>query len=503
MGLADYYQRGALAAAQVLTGFNEGLFRARLDETGVGVAVQSAESPQAQALADLLIRLLARLYPHLTLIGDEPIASNLRDLARRVNPRIELQGDATVGVSVGNLAKPFETTFYAGSQGWDALVSRTHPQAIGASRNPFGAGVAACLAAANVFRRVFLPEWDQQADDALRFSSWECERIDRGAMERHVDVVFRQDVVLAGFGAIGNAALWALARTPLTGVLHVVDAEDVELSNLQRYVLCSREDDGQPKPSVAAAQPTMGLTVMPHCQDLTHFLAHNGYRWDRLILGLDTARDRRSAQASLPRWVANAWTQPGDLGISVHPTFGDEGACVACLYLPDARRRNEDEIIAEALRVPQLQMDVRTLLYDGAPVQRPFLEAIAAATAQPVDALLSFEGRSVRDLYVEGFCGGAVLPLSTVGSPPQELHVPLAHQSALAGVLLAAALTRSALDGDPSITSATRINVLRRLGSEVTHPVRARRDGRCLCDDPIFRTQYNRKYARPLFTKPT
>src|SRR5262249_8213226 len=151
-------------------------------------------------------------------------------------------------------------------------------------------------------------------------------------------------------------------------------------------------------------------------------------------------RDRRSVQATLPQWIANAWTQTGDLGISVHSRFDGKGACLACLYLPADRAPNEDEIVAAALGVPQLVVDVRTLLHTGSGVSRSFLEAVAQGLQLPSEEVLQYEGKSIRELYVEGVCGGGLIPLGTIGMPRQELHVPLAHQSALAGVLLAAAL---------------------------------------------------------------
>ena len=147
-------------------------------------------------------------------------------------------------------------------------------------------------------------------------------------------------------------------------------------------------------------------------------------------------------------------------------------------------------------------MDIRTLLYNGTPLQHAFLEAVAAALGRPVDSLAPFEGRTIRDLYVEGICGGAVIPLGEAGRPPQDIHVPLSHQSALAGILLAAALIRSALGGDPPGTTATRIDVLHAVGTHLAQPVRARRDGRCLCDDHHTRTSTRpsmpRARSRPL-----
>jgi hypothetical protein len=495
MALADYYTRGALAAAQILDGFDEARFRARLEETPVGVAFdENADLPEGEALTDFLVRLLARLYPRLALSGPSARARDLEVLAKAINPAIEIVQDAAVGVVLGRIKDPFEVTFYTGAAGWDALLSTSRPQPISASKNPFGAAAAACFAAANVFRRIFLPDWQQRVDERLRFSTWHLDTAARVTHSRSNWRYLGEDSVLVGAGAIGNAALWALARIPAEGVLHVVDPQDIELSNLQRYVLARREDEGRSKTELAATLKTNGLTIIPHQLSLAEFLTRQGYKWDNFLLGLDSARDRRSAQASLPRWIANAWTQPGDLGVSTHPAFGGDGACVACMYLPNDRLKNEDELVAAALRIPHLQMDVRTLLYSNTPVQRAFLEAVASAIGMPIDNLLTFEGRSIRDLYVEGFCGGAVIPMGQAGRPPQELHVPLAHQSALAGVLLAATFARSSMVGNPVMTTATRIDVLKKLGAHLAQPVRAARDGRCICDDSLYRDQYQKKY---------
>jgi hypothetical protein len=493
MALADYYARGALAAAQVLKGFDEERFRTRLDETPVGIRLASRATKEADALADLLVRLLSRLYPRLAILGPPGRAADLAELATSVNPAIELVEVAPVGVVIGRARASFATNIFAGSSGWDALIGTTGSQPVGNSANPFGAGVAACLAAANLFRHVFLSDWEQRADRSLRFSAWSLDRADKPT-ERAVTATLRAPAVLVGFGAIGNAALWALSRAPLTGALHVVDPQRIELGNLQRYALTIRADEDRVKVDLATGQSN-GLKILPYHGSLAEYLGSEGYRWDSMLLGLDSARDRCAAQASLPRWLANAWTQPGDLGVSVHPHFAATGACVACLYRPDDRLPNEDELVSEALGVPGLKLDVRALLYSGTPVGRAFLEAVAQGATLPIEALLPFQGRSVRELYVEGFCGGAVIPLSMVGLPPEDLHVPLAHQSALAGVLLAATLVRHALGVDPPITTAARLDVLAPVGTALAQPLRSRPDGRCLCDDAVFRAVYQRKYA--------
>lgn len=495
--LADYYQRSAVAAAQVLAGFDETWFRSRLESTPVGIALGAdAQTVEGRALADLLVRLCSRLYPALALKGDPAELSRLTELAKAINPNIEIVNDAELGATIGD-GTPFQTTVYTGSDGWDGLISASEAQTVGLSDNPFGPAVAACLGAAGIFRAVFLPDWKERIDTQVRFSALAGDTVDAPTQTSFAPPWrLEDDAVLVGAGAIGQGALWALSRAPLHGRLHVIDMEVIELSNLQRYVLTDRSDDDRAKVDIAA-QLDSSLELVPHPTDLAAFLEANGYDWDAMLLALDSARDRVSAQASLPRFIANAWTQPGDLGVSSHPHFGDAGACVACLYLPETTLKNEDELVAETLGVPHLLMQVRTLLATSQPVDRGLLEGVAQAVNQPLQALLPFEGRTIRELYVEGFCGGAVIPIGEAGQlhdAAHEAHVPLAHQSALAGILLAAALIRRATIGDHQVTQVTRLDVLRPVGEFLRQPLLARRNGRCICDDPDFVRIHQAKY---------
>jgi hypothetical protein len=499
MGLADYYQRGALAAAQVLAGFNEDLFRETLLGTAVGITL-GADSlgPEGLALTDLLVRLTARLYPSLAIRGDrttESRVAELRDLACAINPAIDLDARPTVEIVVGiHAPRPIATTVvFAGSAGWDARISLSDPQPVGESVVPFGAGASACLAAANVFRLVFLGPVANPDGDTILSTYNGGRAVTPASAPTRADL--RRSVVLAGCGAIGNAAVWSLGRADATGIVSLVDHEPVELGNLQRYVLTTRADEGRPKVEVASGALALSLRPAQRQMTLANFLAAEGYDHDRVLLALDSARDRRQAQASLPRWIANAWTQPGDLGVSVH-RFGG-GACVSCLYLPQGKSPNEDEMVAAALKVPERLMEVRLLLHTGGGVTRPLLEAAAAKLGVAIEKLLPFEDKPIRSLYVEGICGGAIIPLGEqVGSAPQNMHVPLAHQSALAGVLLAAALIREAATGPYETTLVTRIDVMSRVGAELTRPALADPRGICICQDGDYIARYAAKYSR-------
>jgi hypothetical protein len=498
VALADYYERAAIAASQVIAGFVPDLFRKTLQDTDVGLAIdhEAATSNEGKALAELAVRLLARLYPCLEIRAEASSEGDrLESLAKKINPQIEFKRGASVGIGIGSGARAFDKTYFAGSDGWDALLSTNAPVRSGGSLNPFGAGAAACLAVGGIFNDVLSQGAELPMAGDIRFSTFQCEKGETPKNIPNDNWKMSPDAVLVGVGAVGNGTVWALGHSPITGTIHVVDHESLELSNLQRYVLADRADEGRAKVEIAAPFLSGNWTFVPHELSWADFVAEFGYGWRNVLVAVDSAAARRSVQASLPEWIANAWTQPGDLGVSVHDRFDSEGACLACLYLQAGRAPNEDEIVAAALAIPQLVTDVRTFLHNGAPVTRPVLEAVAKGLQLPLDDVLQFEGRSIRELYVEGVCGGGLIPLGMIGLPRQELHVPLAHQSALAGILLGAALVRRALGYGAKRTMTTRIDVTRPLGSFLTQPTLKADTGLCICEDHDYVSAYQKKFA--------
>ena len=199
-------------------------------------------------------------------------------------------------------------------------------------------------------------------------------------------------------------------------------------------------------------------------------------------------------QASLPRWIANAWTQLGDLGVSSHSFLGED-ACLACLYLANQNTKSEDQIIAEGLKIPEFQTQVRFLLGNGEATGKEICDAVADAWGIAPEKLVPYAARPIRELWVEGICGGGIIPLGEAGPAPRDLQVPLAFQSALAGVLLAAETVVDVLtDGARRKTLLRRMDVLRPLGEVTPQPARKAGTGSCICEDHDFVAAYQAKY---------
>ena len=499
MALADFFRRDVVAISQVLQGFQTDAFIEKLEGIRVAIAFDeaAATSRDGRELLDFSVRLAARLYPSLTFVtvpAGDPFADELMALARRINPNIEVSrtGTVNVGLSIGVDAPAVDTPIvHVGCDGWLARVGTEGPYRTSDLGNPFGAGFAACLAAANLFRFLFLPDGNTLLDADISFPP------DAASFPSLAASTLTDPLVLVGVGAIGNSASWALARTPLTGQIYLVDPQIVELSNLQRYVLCARSDKGGVKADIVEKEFDGTLEALPHQGTWASFLEANGYKWERVLVALDSAHDRRAVQGSLPRWIANAWTQVGDLGVSSHSFLGQD-ACLACLYLATQKSKSEDQIVAEGLKISQFQNQVRVLLGSGQATGKELCDAVAAAWGIPVETLEPYVGRSIRELWVEGICGGGIIPLGETGHTPRELQVPLAFQSALAGMLLAAETVRDVLtDGARRRTLVRRMDVLRPLGNRNPLPQPALKAGTssCICEDQDFVATYQDKYT--------
>jgi hypothetical protein len=80
---------------------------------------------------------------------------------------------------------------------------------------------------------------------------------------------------------------------------------------------------------------------------------------------------------------------------------------------------------------PNCQPQIRELLHHGSPLSADLLEAISAGLDVPIQALPWFAGHGNEGITSRGSAVAALIGLERLGSPIQEVHVPLAHQSAL------------------------------------------------------------------------
>jgi len=513
MSFADYFGKNLQAASYLLQGIDPDAFKEILAKESIGIAFDAAAAQTAEGrkTLDLLIRLLARLYPSLAIVTLDKSTSArkeraaLQQLAIRVNPKLDVSTSAK-GLSqcivVGNAtlsgAGDGCKVLYVGSDNWLCKLSTRVPLGSGKSPNPFAAGAAACFAVANVFRQTFarnLP--NPKSDDNVVFSVLDLRTVKPGARNPAWRTTPFGEVFLIGVGAIGNGFLWAVRDLDGEGKLHVVDHDPLDQTNVQRYAMTLPGEEGEQKVELAVKWLSGSkIDPTPHAMRWEDFVSRReDRRFDRVVVAVDTAEARINIQASLPALVHNSWTQRGEVGLSRHSFLGKE-ACMACLYIPTQQGTHYDQLVQRALRLPEaLLQEVRRRLDLGITNERAFLEQIAGFGI-PLEQLLPFVGKKLDDLYHQGACAGMVLALRD-GEVARQIEVPMAFQSALAGILLAADVYAEIGGLRKRLPTRTQLNLLSALPplspSEHIFKVKA---SRCICADADFIEAYGSKYPR-------
>lgn len=516
MALANFFEKNALAAHQLLHGIDPAVLETVLSGEVVGLTLDAAavESPEARVSAELTVDLLARFYPQMRVLGvgqatGADFLETLRGRARAINSDVELAGreaDHVVVLGSEAVETNAQTTVYIGSDAWRIRLSRSGPVGSGATGNPFAAAAAACIGVANLFRAVmedYLP--GSRLDDRLDVSI-----VDWGApyegpvSDLDATVIDLTETLLGGVGAIGNAVVWTLARVPhLEGTLRLIDPETADLSNLQRYVLTDQGSVGTRKVELAATtlrRSQATLEVTEHPLRWGEYL-HERDNWTipRIVTAFDSVDDRVRAQGALPRSLLNAWTQLGDLGVSRHTAFG-EVPCAACLYTPRPGGKSEAERVSNDLGFEGDPPEIRHLLYTAEPVSDDFVRRVAENLGQTepdqLDVLMKLAGRPLREFHNAAVCGGVMLNLGVL---PGAHHVeaPMAFQSVLAGVMLAAEIVFDAHRERLGVTSRAPIRTVLDLLRPVPkhpHPPLSRRPS-CICSDRDYLVAYREKYS--------
>lgn len=509
MSLPRFLERVLDATVPALGAISRDVVSEKLNHTPVALrTADDVGDPAVEAGFLLAANLLARLYPTIHLDGPDALVRRAGDEITLINPLVELSvGHAPPCPSLGyKTPASDEADVNVTASGWSVYVDSkdapAHPASVPAAL------AAAAIGVGELFRVVFADELGQRGRRGRQPGTMNLLTLGpEGETTPDTADLDLGEFALIGAGAIGQAAAHTLALAGARGTMIAVDHESVALSNLQRYILARDADINKVK--VQLLQERLSRSNVEVVPIPARWHAELADRQRPTLVALDSAEDRIAVQASLPGPIYNAWTQPADIGFSRHEQFGSE-PCLACSYLPAQRVASLYEQIADAFK----QHPLRVLAYlarglpvglplppDGVPnalpemplpedssgwTAIPLLNDIAAAAGVDVGSLAAWERRPLAELYRDGICGGALLHLE-IGLAPSEVLVPLAHQSALAGVMLATQLIIASSPRLAALRPQTvegRYDVLTGLPQVLTRP-RACTPG-CLCSDSIY-----------------
>lgn len=502
MAIASYFSKNALAIQHVLKNGNFSEFETLLNSHVIEIAFDECVlGHEGNCSFDLLIKILARLYPRLKFQPlDEKVVDLVADatvLAKKVNCLIEItEALSTVTLVIGNTrieAENERKVFYLGSDGWKIRFSDKNPVGCGTSQYPFAAGTSACIAAANVFKYVFRNFLRKDSvDKEVEFSLLDAYQYNGETIECNDLGLFH----LVGIGAIGNGCLWTLSKLPgVKGKLITVDYQKIDLSNIQRYVEVHETDKKKQKGIVAIRSLKNTSIVVKHVNSKwNQFVAGTGdYKREIVITALDSIRDRIAVHASLPKIIFNGYTDDGILGVARHVNFLNH-ACMSCMYTPKGPVPSRSEIIAKDLGIPETK--IRDLLYLNKKVDEGLLTLISIANNISYEEIKKFKGVPIESFYSEFICAGTLIRIKGASSDSNRtIEAPLAFQSALAGILLIADLFLYRA-GISLAYNRTHYNPLAliRPGINFTHHNLEKENG-CICSDSIYREAYSNKWA--------
>lgn len=497
--LAPFFDKTALSVLQNVRGLSYDGLADRLGRVHVGLRVsrKAAESVVGRATAELAANLLARLYPTISIHAPSSLEDELWTQVKEINPVVDTgSGTPDVEIVVGGSASKASRVYGVGAAGWTVwlTVGEGAPDHVwGNDPNVLAGAFGAAAAAASVFRHVF-QDLGLASDDRTRVLSLlnYDEPLGRGPEWVTPELPATH---LIGLGAVGNAAVWVLARMPLTGKIHLVDPEQITLGNVQRYVLANMGLLGAIKSELAAQRFTKSqVRAVPHSKPFRDYaISHQSL--DTMLIAVDSADVRVQAQATLPRQIFNAWTDADGLGVSSHLNFGGEEPCLACLY--KVRQTNESDLHLLSRNVRLSLEETLNLLSSGNGLDLEQLRRVEEHYAVEPGTLTPWTGVNLLKFREDVICGGILTKLTGSVTADEDTLVPLAHQSVMAGVALAGEyLKRVMALTTPDYPGLFRCRVASSLPDAFLFAQRKREGESCFCTDEDYRAVWKARWKQ-------
>lgn len=511
-----------IRALQVLGGSHESraelIARFAPGHVRVTLANEVRSEPQAQLLFLFAVNLLTRLFPvvqHLDLSVPPrtrtevilprwraaALSDHLETFRRGIASRVEWppQGggpEPALTLAVGPV-KGGGATLFAGSVGWIAEVSPRVPVEVSGSPNPIGAYASACLAVAEVFKRL-LKESELPlagvpvvpSEEAIAFSCFRCSPGSQGPNPPLPDCIDLGRLTLVGAGAGGGALAYTLASVRgCRGEINAIEPDEVSDSNLNRLVMADAQDVVHGRKKAAVVESLFADTgVVARAMPVPFSAAADTLDAEdyRYVVSLVHSREaRREIQHETPMvlWDAGA-TSDGAFRVWRHILGQTE--CMVCKH-PRGESDPED-LQAQQLSGIGLSRDAwLTKIRDNAPFSSAEIDALRTVLERG-EASLPKVGQRFSDWFGEN-CGQLRLP-------DLEEEIPIPFAPVMAGVLLAGEVIKEHTFPEAVMHGYYWNTLLGKFMSVHGPAVRPPTPDCPFCSDAIFHEQYARRWRR-------
>lgn len=420
------------------------------------------------------------------------IASSFAQAAPTGDPVITLRVGSSDASAKGILVR---TT----SQGWAAYAS-TDPKAQlparGATPNPAGALVAACLASAQVFRAMVqslggtsLPDAEDYA--VLNALTLKPERGDGlPPLPAHLNLGPGQ-IVIVGGGSVAHGFIYACRAMNVAANILIVEPGKFKSSGENRYLLAPAGTTGSKALHLAHHAQPGHLDITPFEMEYRPWRAQDRRPLRIAVSTVDDTqwnRGRKDLQTDLPRTLITAATGRDRLTVATIDFLN--GPCLGCLVPEAPANQHIAHTIAGQTKITVER--AMQLFYEGQPLQEGETRLLAAAMRKPFDELAHLVGRPGTEALRSGdLCGLSDIPL-----PDGTAQASISFLSGLAGILAALEALKVETPGLASYVHAVPVCVLPYLPSKVD-----RRPGklpeRCSvdCTHPVLREEWRTQWV--------
>lgn len=435
----------------------------------VVVDAVAAESPVGQRLLVVLVNELARMKGvvsrlHICGVRGRDVLSGVpldtseleAGLARLVDGLNGTASDYFASVEFAPASDPAARVHIGGvgeglivaADAWRALLGSYASEADWFRAAPYGAGLGAAVAAAEVLKQLL--EANGGPDPARRlltdfaYSAFNYGVGAEAARGPDIRELRLGDLAVVGCGAGGSAALYVLAMQPgIAGELALIEHQRHKLSNINRYLMTTATDVeagrhklGTAVDHLARFAPHLHPTVFPERWEQL-----DAHPWPFLLSTVDTIEARWAIQE---RSVEGAEILDGAVLGLLYSLLRvvPGGRCLECThpYDPDLALKQRAGRWGVSLD------SVRVWWAENVPITREMLTQLETIQGKPTGCYDELEGMHFRDVTALTECGETALRTDV---PSQAPVLPVATTPV--GVLLAAEIAKRAVAPDAQL----------------------------------------------------
>jgi len=491
----------------------------------IRISPEASMNPTGQMITGFTINMLIRLYPvvsdiflecqqdapingHMPNWQGDTLLKKIESMYKEIQPKTSLlintkeqQNEISSHITIGTGEEFNKPRIWVGSENWLSNISSLGPQPLSPVINPVGAYAAATLAVSETWKRILLPIQNKvlsiritPLNGVMNFSTFDYSMSGASDNPQLPEEIDLNRITMIGLGAGGGAAAYTIASlSDAKGKVTLIDPDEVEASNLNRYVYADRHDAELKIKKVQCIKKlfkkfgSLKIRELP-VPYLSAQANLNIEDYRQVVAAVDNRKTRREIQYQTPEVILDAAaTETGDFFIW-RMEFG-QTECMLCKH-PE-NHEDFEKIQAEQLSMafgltPKIWLRItgNNDMFSEIEVE----EIRRSATSSNPEVKLPELGQRFQEWFQKN-CGRLELPEIEGG-------IPIPFAPVMAGILQAGEVIKRNLFPDSVLNGYYWNTLTARFNPHIKPRIKPPSKECCFCQDKVFIEQYNRRWRR-------